>query len=809
MLNLSAYVTSNENFDDAIPSPLMDGDIPAVVEPAVDFVAPVADLPVEQVVELPPELDPTPLQPLEAPIVQEEVLAENADSEAGQLLGAQIALEGYSKLLRSSGTNMTRQSAAFMAVGMQRATRLMGITSLGLENESSGTQVMAMQKATVDEKGIGTKLKEIGAKIWEWLRKKAAQLKEFFNSLRGEKKKEAVVYLIAATEAVATNNPEKVKGLSAPSGLSVSQVLDAIHGKEARNPGAPKTVQVPAALAMAVTRGGKLDLSMDAENKCRNEGLVQYIADATDMVTQLTDLLKQSGKMEIEEIQDRSADIVRKTMSGKQNKWEIHGAVVTRSQDGVLAIEISEESDAVEVALPSPQDLRKYMEAVKQAIESEDQKAIDTAKKFSAAGERMISEGDSSTSDLPHEQQEAISSAVIKVLKGYEVETRVIEVGRYLDKLSTRAIKATDFFLAAHLGKGNTVSQEDFEALPSRALTVVGGQQKSGPGLLQRAGAAGKEAWRKIKEFFARLWEQFSNWAKNLWQKVFGVEKNTDVLLLTNGAVPEEGQPASSAPLSLPNGTRLKSVQAARMLSGPSAAPGEAPVDAVIEEPVPESPSAPSLPKGMVYIPEAGDLFVGGDIQLDPVWEEAMTNWLIRHYIPTQEKIARDLTSYAGSASFDDGIMGFSEVIERAIPQLFQGMPTQAVPGQRTIAPGEGCKIQVRQEGMMGELPPVKIAKKRQIDQALSRQKKLLKALAGIEKSRIAMERQRAQLNQTLDRRVASGVPEENVTHFYNAMERQVMVSSAVVVAGVITKMCDARVAACDAMIAARAKGKA
>ncbi|WDS62335.1 internal head protein [Pseudomonas phage D6] len=819
-LNLSAYIPSNENFDEAIPSPLMDGDIPAIAETPVDdlgdvqVVDDVAALPVEQAVELPPELDPTPLQPLEAPIIQEEVLAENADAEAGQLLGAQIALEGYSKLLRSSGKNMTRQSAAFMAVGMRRASRMLGDVSFGLENESSGTQVMAMQKAQVDEKGIGTKLKEIGNKIWEWLKKKVGQLRDWFKSLGNAKKKDAVVYLIAASEAVASGNPAKVKGLPAPSGLTVSQVLDAIHGEDVRAPAPQKRVSVPANLAVVVSRGGKLDLSMAAENKLRNEGLVQYITDATAMVTQLTAMFQQKRDgVNEEEIQDSVADVIRKTMGGKPGKWEIHGAVVTRSQDGVLDIEINEDSADTEVELPTPQDLRKFMEDVKQAIDSEDPKAVAVAEKFAAAGEKMVETGDNGTNHLSPEQQEAMANAIVRVLKGYEIENRVIAVGQYLDKLSTRAIKATDFFLSVHLGKGNTVSQEDFEALPSRALTVVGGQQASKPGLLQRAGAAGKEAWRKVKEFFQRIWAQFTEWAKNLWKRVFGVEQSTDVLLLTNDAVPEDGRPAGALP-QLPNGTRLKSVQAARSLGGPSAdgtpppAPTEMPAGSSFQVNEP-APVEPSVQKGFVYVPEAGEIMVGGDIALDPVWEEAMTNWLIRHYIPTQEKVVRDLTSYAGSATFDDGIMGFSQVIEKAVPQLFQGMPTQNVPGQRQIAPGEGCKIRVSQEGMMGEVPPVKIAKKRQIDQALARQKKLLKALGGLEKSRVALDRQRTQLNAILDRRVESGVPEESVTHFYNAMERTVIVSSATVIASVITKMCAARVAACDAMIAARARGQA
>lgn len=823
MLKLSAYLPSVENHDD-MPSPLMDGDaVPAVVAPIaeinqdvlpgddlgdVQVVEDISSLPVEELVELPPHLDPTPMQPLEGEVIQEELIAENLDTEAGQLLGAQIAMEGYSVLLRTAGKNMTRQSAAFMAVGMRRASRLVPGVSLGMEDESSGTQVMAMQQAKVDEKGLGSKIAEVAGKIWEWLKQKAKQLVEFIRKLRNntEKKKADAVYLIAASQAVESGNPGKVKSLEAPSGIKVAQVLDAIHGEDVRAP-KQKTVKLPAKFVPFLTRDGKLDLNLTAENDVRDKLTIQYLKDATVMVNDITTLFKGvSASTTPEEVADKMSDIIKNTLGGKAGKWELHGMTVTRDDSGKLSTEKSEASGEVEVTVPSPQEIRRYLEDVKKVLDSESEEGVAVANAYLAAQGKMMEAGDQVDKKLPQEKLEAIEREMGKVLKGNSFEDKLHEIHDHLDKTSTIAIKACDFFLSALLGKGNTISQEDFERLPSKGLMVV--DQPRGPGMGARLVAGAQQAWQKIKAFFAKLWQQFSDWVRNLWARLTGTEKQTDVLLLTNNAVPEDGQSAGDV-AALPQGTRLKSVQAARMLGGPGpSVPGEAPVEAVAEPMAPPSPAAPSVPAGMVYVPEAIQLMVGDTLQIDPVWEEEMTNWLIRHYIPTQEKIVRDLISFAGSYAFDGGIMGYKPTVDKMVPQLFQGMPSTPVPGQRTVTPGEGCKLKVSQEGMLGEVQPVAIVKKRPLDQALSRQKKLLRALAGLEKTRLVTERQRGQLNTILDRRVAGGVAEADVTAFYNYMERSVMVSSAAVVANVIAKMCDARVAVADAMIVARAQGK-
>lgn len=807
MLNLSAYTASLEDHEDEIPSPLMDYNTePAVIAPVAEFIEPIEGaLPViEEAVVLPPALDPTPLQPLPETGMQEEIIAENLDAEVGQLMGAQIALEGYSKLLRGAGKNMTRQSAAFMAVGMIRANRIMGVTSLGLESEESGTQVMAMQKANVDEKGLGAKIKEIAAKIWEWIKEKGRQLRSLYDKIKASfaKDKEKVVYLIAAAEAVQSGNPSKVEKLEAPSGLKTSQVLDAIHGEGVRNP-TSKTVTLPGALAQYVTLDGKLDLNVKLEHDLRSNGVMAYIKDGTAFLNEITAYFSSITKdTSVEEISDNVSDIMKKTIGKTQVTFPLHGGMsAVRGADGSFKITGTPVTEAIEVQSPGMPELTSFLKSIEATLDADvrDGEAVSAA--YTSAIEKMMSVGDQVSAKLGAEHADKLGSALGKVLRGAAVEDNIRDLSIYMDRARNGAVAACDFFIASHLGGGNSISQEDYIALPSN-------QAPAGPGLGSRIVSGAKEAWAKLKAYFLRLWQQFTEWAKRLWARITGTDQKTTVLLLTNAAVPEDGQPGSGDVQSLPPGTGLKSVQAARALGGPSttpdAGPGEPPV---VVEPDTSAPST-GVPNGMVYVQEAAELMVNGTVQFDPIWEEQMTTWLVNHYIPTQEKVVRDLISFAGSYTFDGGLMGYIPTIEKLVQPLFQGMPSGPVPGQRTITQGEGCKLKVSQEGMMGEVQPIKLMKKRQIDQALARQKKLLKVLGGLEKSRLIMERQRGQLNAILDRRVQSGVTEQAVTQFYNTMEHSVMVSSASVVASVIAKMCDARVAVADAMIVARAQGK-
>lgn len=807
MLKISAYTVSNENLDETIPSPLIDGDVaPAVVpEMPVEY-APAELQPIEQSVVLPPHLDPTPVDPLSADIIQEEVIAENLETEAGQLMGASIALEGYAQLLKSSGKNMTRQSAAFMAVGMRRANRLLPGASLGLENEESGTQVMAMQQSKVDEKGLGAKLKEGAAKVWEWILKQVEKLKAQLAKMRAffSKEKEKIEYLIGFAGAVESGNPAKLKALEAPAGLKTASVAENVESFE--KPSGKSVRLTPGEISLFVS-GGKLDLSAAGALQLAKTELPAYITKATAYGIATAKINSElTSQSTPDEAASKLEEAVKSTVGSDPVEIKVtEHAVYTRDAEGFVKFDSGEGSGTDEVALPDVAAIKQFLAHLQEIIKVENSTEASINKML----ETIMSVSQTRDTVANRIGEDLFQSIIVKVMAfqrrpNFDTCNNVESIKRILGVVTKNGVALADKLLAAHAGHDGTISQEDFEALPSRGLSVIPGQTASGPGLMQRGLAAGQELWRKMKEFFARLWAQFSEWAKNLWARITGVGQKTEVLLLTNNAVPEGGE-APGDVATLPPGTRLKSVQAARALGGPSAA-GPVVDDVVATTPV--APTTPGIPSGMVVVPEAVELMVNGQLAFDPSWEEAMANWLIKHYIPTQEKIVRDLTSFAGSSELDEGLYGIINVVKRATPQLFEGMPTQPAPGLRTIEAGEGCKLQVRQEGFMSDPGPIKILKKRQIDQALARQKKLLIALGGIEKSRLVIERQRAALNALLDRRVAAGVPEANVTQFYNYMERNVMVSSAAVIVAVITKICEARVAVADAMIVARAQGR-
>lgn len=806
MLKISAYTVSNENLDETIPSPLVDGDAPAVVpEMPVEY-APAELQPIEQSVVLPPHLDPTPVDPLSADIIQEEVIAENLETEAGQLMGASIALEGYAQLLKSSGKNMTRQSAAFMAVGMRRANRLLPGASLGLEDEESGTQVMAMQQSKVDEKGLGAKLKETAAKVWEWLLKQVEKLKAQMVKLRAffSKEKVKIEYLLGFAGAVESGSPAKLKALEAPAGLKTATLAENVESFN--KPSGNRIKLSPGEISLFVSNG-KLDLSAEGVLQLAKTELPAYVTKATAYGVAHAKINKElTSSSTPDEVVAQLEENAKATLGSDPTEIKVtEHAVYTRDSEGFVRFDSGEGDGADEVDLPDVATIKQFLAKLQEVIKVENTVDASINKMLNTINE-VSQTRDTVANRIGEDLFSSIftKSMTFQRRPNFETFGNVESIKRILSVVTKNGVALADKLLAAHAGHDGTISQEDFTALPSRGLSVIPGQTAGGPGLLQRGMAAGQELWRKMKEFFARLWAQFSEWAKNLWARITGVGQKTDVLLLTNNAVPEGGE-APGDVAALPPGTRLKSVQAARTLGGPSTT-GPV-VDDVVAE-VPASPAAPGLPAGMVLVPEAIELMVNGQLAFDPSWEEAMTNWLIKHYIPTQEKIVRDLTSFAGSSELDEGLMGIVNVVERATPQLFEGMPTQPAPGMRTIKPGEGCKLQVQQEGMLPDPGPIKILKKRQIDQALARQKKLLIALGGVEKSRLVTERQRATLNSLLDRRVAAGVPEANVTQFYNYMERNVMVSSAAVIVAVITKICEARVTVADAMIVARAQGR-
>jgi hypothetical protein len=808
MLNLGNYIPSSENFDDTIPSPLMDGDA-APVLPGDDLgnvqvVEDLSALPVEDIVELPPELDPTPLQPLEAPIVQEEVIAVNEAAAADQLLGAQITLEGYSQLLRSSGKNMTRQSAAFMAVGMARANRLMGVTSIGLEDENSGTQVMAMKQANVDQEGLGAKLKAAGAKIWEWLKQKAKQFMALLRNALGRKKETQaqVVYLIAATSAVEAGNPAKVKGLEAPKGIRVAQVLDAIHGEEIRSP-KQQTVQLPAALVPYLTKDGKLDLNLSVEHELRSKVMVDYIRDATGLLNAITQFFSNVSKSTTsEEVADTLNDLVKKHLGGKAGKWEVHGMTVERTTDGKLVITKAEPTDAAEVQLPSLPEIRKYLGDVKAILDSDLVEGEKVAEAYVAAQEKMMKAGDTLDTKLEEAHREEIVRSIGKVMQGNSFEDQLGAAGNHLDRISTAAAKACDFFLSTYLGKGNTVSQEDFEALPSRSLSVVPGQ--SAPGMGSRIASGAKEAWRKVKAFFLRLWQQFRDGLSKLWERIFGGEKQVDMLLLTNEAVPDEGQAPSGQPLALPPGTGLKSVAAAKALSGPSAS-DETPAE-VVSEPVDVSGQA--LPKGFIYTDSLKKLKLSSGYAFEPTIEENLIAWFTNSYNPAVIKMWRDVTSMANS-NFDVGAFDtWGKVLTDMAAKVMAGAPVGEIPGGQSLVLNEGTIAFSFGGGSGTDSEPVKALNKRQIAQILARQKRAYRGLEVAQKATEEQERLHVQFSAVIERLInsADDAKGQQYSAFYTAVNRLMCNTAVRQLATTIGSRFTARTDVMDEMIAARAK---
>ncbi|QBJ02634.1 internal head protein [Pseudomonas phage Psa21] len=791
MLNLGTYIPSNENFDDAIPSPLVDGDVPVTTAPVVEPVD-TAPLPVEEfTVELPAVLDPTPLQPLEGSIIQEEVIAANLDAEAGQLMGAQVALEGYSKLLRGAGSNMTRQSAAFMAVGMQRANRILGVTSLGLESENSGSQVMAMQKASVDKEGLGGKLKEVAAKVWEWIKEKYAQLKGLAGKLRAlfNKDKEKAIYLLAVSDAVESGNPGKIKALEAPAGLRAAQVLALESEGSKDKPVAPKTISLPASVARYVVSNGKITLT----STTGQDVLKKYMTDAVALTRAInTAVSSMDQSTTVEEATDIVSELIKKHMATGTERTQLLGNVyAVRTPEGVLVIEGEESDDDIGTAeLPPLSEVNAYL---KTYITGEEPYAKELEEVYNSGSEIMSNKAFAD----PHVRQ--LGEAIFRLFRSSGVNDSITKVNEQIAKAHSAAIVACDHIIAAYGGVSNTISQEDYEALPSRALSVVPGQS-GGDGI----GASIKAGWAKTKEFFAKLWEQFRNWISKLWERIFGTEKKVDMLLLTNEAIPDEGQAPSGEPLALPPGTGLKSVAAAKSLTGPSA-PGETPAEVVVE-PVVDTGTA--LPKGFIYTDALKKLKLSSGYAFEPTIEETLISWFTTSYNPAVIKMWRDVTSMANSnfdvAAFDT----WGKVLTDMAAKVMAGAPVGEIPGGQSLVLNEGTIAFSFGGGNGTESEPVKALNKRQIAQILARQKR---AYRGLELARSATDEQNRlheQFSQVIERLINSAdeTKASQYSAFYTTVNQLLSNTAVRQLATTIGSRFDARTTVMDEMIAARAK---
>lgn len=784
MLNVAAYTVSNENIDEIIPSPLVQGDNPVIEQelPGDDL----GDLPlIEESVVLPPHLDPAPMDPLAGDIVQEAVIAENLETEAGQLMGASIALEGYAQLLKASGPNLTRQSAAFMAVGMRRANRLIPGVSLGMEDEDSGTQVMAMQKSSVDEKGLGDKIKDLAGKIWEWMKTQYARLKELWEKAKSffNKDKEKAVYLIAAGEAIKSGDLSKVKGLQSPGGLRTIKVLEGLPSTGKLDPA--KSITLPAALAVYVLKGDKFGLVA----KNGHDAQAEYINDAAAFTKAVNAYVSTLNPEEstADDVTSHVEGLLKQHMGKAKTYTVMGGFTIERTAEGVLEINDPQTADsAVEIPLPSMDEIIAFLKTV--GDDSAGSAAFDA---YLDAGAALMSNNAFARPEI-----KALAPALVDVFRKSGVDKSVQAINTYVTKATTRAVAACDFLIAAHAGESGTISQEDFENLPA-----VAPQHNT---LGARAGSAIKAGWQKAKEFFRRIWEQIRNWVTSMWERIFGNEKKVDILLLTNAAIPDEGGMPSGEPLALPPGTGLKSVAAAKALSGPTTT-GETPVE-VVPEPVADTGT--SLPKGHIYTDALKKLKLGSGYAFEPSIEESLINWFTRSYNPAVIKMWRDITSMANSnfdvANFDS----WGQTLTEMAAKVMANAPVGEIPGGESLILNTGTIAFSFSRDGSTESEPVKALNKRQIDQILARQKRAFQGLALAQKATDEQNRLHEQFSQVIERLVNSSdeTKASQYSAFYTTVNRLMCNTAVRQLASTINSRFTARTDVMDEMIASRAK---
>ncbi|WDS62336.1 hypothetical protein [Pseudomonas phage D6] len=136
------------------------------------------------------------------------------DEEEEAVTDVQYAVECYTELLRNSGKNLTHQSAAFMAVGLQRIQKQLGLNTVSTESFVEGPSA---GRYTLSAEGIGEKLKEAGKAAWAKILELWKKLKGWFSKLfQGvEQKKEENVYLLKVLSAVEAG-PEAVEKVPEP-----------------------------------------------------------------------------------------------------------------------------------------------------------------------------------------------------------------------------------------------------------------------------------------------------------------------------------------------------------------------------------------------------------------------------------------------------------------------------------------------------------------------------------------------------------------------------------------------------------------
>lgn len=236
MLNLSRYTSALEDFEEApLPESVVavaEGDVvdPQVVEPA----APIVEvggvlgsyLPTDEHGEMPPAFVPSqvsPLPPVEVevgappaalegeipvadfapqdgglqvdqvidhdatmPMLEQTVQEQNVIAEsAGEVLEVREALEAYAGLLKQAGRDgISKQAAAFMAVGLKRCDKVISTGSLtaGLEHYDASPR-SALQPAQVSLEDLRGKIKAAAAAFLQWMKDLWTKAKTFAEQL--------------------------------------------------------------------------------------------------------------------------------------------------------------------------------------------------------------------------------------------------------------------------------------------------------------------------------------------------------------------------------------------------------------------------------------------------------------------------------------------------------------------------------------------------------------------------------------------------------------------------------------------------
>lgn len=144
--------------------------------PAADFAGQAPGLIVDQVIDH----DAT-MPMLERTVEEQSVIADSA----GEVLEVREALEAYAGLLKQAGRDgISKQAAAFLAVGLKRCDRVISTTSLtlGMEHYDASPR-SALQPAQVSLEDLREKIKAAAAQFLEWMKGLWAKAKQFAEHL--------------------------------------------------------------------------------------------------------------------------------------------------------------------------------------------------------------------------------------------------------------------------------------------------------------------------------------------------------------------------------------------------------------------------------------------------------------------------------------------------------------------------------------------------------------------------------------------------------------------------------------------------